>query len=82
MAACTPHTNTADLVRAAVEAAFPCTEFNVTSKFWGDGTSVAVRWTDGPTTEQVEVVTCQYEQVTLGSADYIFAIRHSTNGAL
>jgi hypothetical protein len=47
---------TAKLVRAALKAAFPAVKFSVRSETYSGGASIDVRWTDGPTVEQVEAV--------------------------
>ncbi len=47
----------ARLVRAALRRAFPAVKFSVRSHVYGLGASIHVRWTDGPTTDQVGAVT-------------------------
>jgi len=49
--------DTAKLVRKALKRAFPDTTFSVRS----DHNSINVRWTDGPTTAQVDPIAKQYQ---------------------
>lgn len=51
---------TAKLVRAALKTAFPAVKFSVRSDTYAGGASVRVRWTDGPTSSQVDAVTGAY----------------------
>lgn len=46
-------TETAELVRQALRAAFPQTAFSVRSKSYSGGSSIDVAWTDGPIQSQV-----------------------------
>lgn len=55
---------TAKLVRAALKAAFPGQAFAVKSRTYSGGASIDVRWTDGPTTREVEAVVKQFEGAT------------------
>lgn len=45
---------TAALVRQALRKAFPRVTFSVRSKTYSGGASITVRWTDGPTSGEVE----------------------------
>lgn len=47
---------TAQLIREALKAAFPGVKFSVTSDSFANGTSVDIRYTDGPSRKQVEQV--------------------------
>ncbi len=47
----------AKLIRAALKAAFRDTHFSVRSDTDAAGASVVVRWTGGPTEEEVRVIT-------------------------
>lgn len=47
---------TAKLVRKALKLAFPGQKFSVRSDSYAGGASIAVHWTDGPTTQQVDKV--------------------------
>ena len=48
-------------MRIELRAAFPGVKFSVTSDQYSMGDSVRVRWTDGPTVNQVEAVIGKYE---------------------
>jgi len=48
---------TAKLVRAALKKAFPGIKFSVRSSTYAGGASMSVKWTDGPTTKEVEKIT-------------------------
>jgi hypothetical protein len=52
--------DTAKLVRQALKRAFPNVKFSVRSDTYAGGASVRVRWTDGPTTSQVDEVAGAY----------------------
>lgn len=52
---------TAKLVRAVLRDAFPGVKFSVRSSSYAGGASIRVRWTDGPTSDDVRRVTEVYE---------------------
>lgn len=52
---------TAKLVRAALNTAFPGVTFSVRSKTYSGGASIDVGWTDGPETAEVDKVAKAYE---------------------
>ena len=52
---------TAKLIRNALKRAFPGVTFSVKSKNYAGGCSVDVRWTDGPTTAEVEAVAQMFQ---------------------
>ena len=54
-------TETAKLVRAALKKQFPTIKFSVRSDRYAGGASIDVRWTDGPTTAQVDPIIKAYE---------------------
>jgi Large polyvalent protein associated domain 29 len=56
---------TATLVRQALKARFPRTRFSVRSHTYSGGASIDVRWTDGPTVQQVQAVTVLYQGASL-----------------
>lgn len=47
-------TDTAKLIRAVLKATFPNTRFSVRSDKYAGGSSIRVRWTDGPTAKLVD----------------------------
>ena len=55
---------TAQLVRAALKAAFPGVKFSVRSSVYSGGASVDVNWTDGPTAKEVERVAHRFAGAT------------------
>lgn len=74
-------TETAKLVRAALKAAFPGIKFRVRAARYAGGASIAVRWTDGPTEEQVREVTSQYEGSGFdGMIDLKYSVYHEVDG--
>ena len=50
------HADLASLVRSALKRTFPETNFSVRSHSYSGGSSVDVRWEDGPTSKQVDAV--------------------------
>jgi hypothetical protein len=52
---------TAKIVRKALKENFPGQTFSVRSDTYSMGASIDVRWTDGPTTEEVDKVVGMYE---------------------
>ncbi len=61
---------TAQLLRAALKAAFPGVTFGVRSKTYSGGASINVKWTDGPTTAEVELIAKGYQGASFdGSID-------------
>lgn len=48
------HTETAKLIRQTLKAKFAGVKFSVRSESFSGGTSVDVKWTDGPTEKAVE----------------------------
>jgi hypothetical protein len=51
---------TAKLVRKALKAAFPGVKFSVRSSEYAGGSSISVRYTDGPRSSKVDAVAGQY----------------------
>lgn len=54
----------AKLVRAALKQAFPSVKFSVRTDRYAGGSSVDVKWTDGPTSDAVERVAKRFEGAT------------------
>jgi hypothetical protein len=54
-------TDTAKLIRSDLKAAFPAIKFSVRSNSYANGSSIDVRWTDGPTTKEVDAVVGKYQ---------------------
>jgi hypothetical protein len=52
---------TAQTIKLELKKAFPGVKFGVTGKSYAGGDSVRVSWTDGPTEERVNNITCKYE---------------------
>lgn len=50
----------ARMVRAELKKAFPETTFSVKSKRYAGGSSIDVRWTNGPTEEEVKAIAGEY----------------------
>ena len=53
-------TDTAKLIRAALKAAFPGVKFSVNSDKYAGGSSIRVKYTDGPELAKVEVVAKEF----------------------
>lgn len=51
----------AKMIRKDLKVAFPATIFGVTMKRYSGGSSITVRWTDGPTSKDVAYVTDYYQ---------------------
>lgn len=51
----------AKLIRKALKAAFPATKFSVRSQRYSGGSSIDVRWTDGPSGKAVKAITDQFQ---------------------
>lgn len=51
---------TAEFIRKALKAAFPGQKFSVTTSYASMTSSTTVRWTDGPTTAEVDAVTDRF----------------------
>jgi hypothetical protein len=58
-----PVAETAKTIRAALKAKFPGVKFSVRSQSYSMGSSVHVRWSDGPTEKQVEKIACAHEKI-------------------
>jgi hypothetical protein len=52
---------TAKLIRAQLKTAFPAVKFSVRSSSYSGGCSVNVKWTDGPTVDEVEPVAKMFQ---------------------
>ena len=55
---------TAKLIRTTLRASFPGVRFSVRSDSYAGGSSIRVRWTDGPTEDQVESLIGHYKGST------------------
>jgi len=51
----------AKLIKAELQEAFPGIKFSVTSDSFSMGDSVDIRWTDGPTTKEVDAISGKYQ---------------------
>jgi hypothetical protein len=54
----------AKLIRTTLKAHFPGVKFGVTTDRYSMGSTVRVRWTDGPTTHDVDAILSRYDRVT------------------
>jgi len=57
----TPWAAAAKAIRKDLKQAFPDTKFKVTSCSFSMGDAVDVRWTNGPTVEEVDRITQKYQ---------------------
>lgn len=55
------HAAASAAIKAELKAAFPYVKFSVTSDSFSMGNSVDIRWTDGPTSAEVDVITDKYQ---------------------
>jgi hypothetical protein len=53
-------TSVAKIIRHALQAKFTGTKFSVRSSRYAGGSSIDVRWSDGPTWREVQNITCHY----------------------
>lgn len=67
-------TETAKLIRIALKRAFPGVKFSIRSNRYSGGSSIDVRWTDGPIVSGVRAVTGNY---TGGGFDGSIDLRYS-----
>lgn len=73
--------DTAKLIRKALRESFPGVKFSVRCDRYAGGASIDVRWTDGPTTPQVDRVAGAFEGSYFdGSIDYKGSLYHSLDG--
>lgn len=64
----------AKLLRAALKREFPATKFSVTISRYAGGSSVRIKWTDGPTPARVKAIASQYEGGSFdGSIDLAYS---------
>jgi hypothetical protein len=71
------HAAAAATIRKELKAAFPSVKFSVTSDSFSGGDSVDVRWTDGPTTGQVEKFSSKYQYGHFNGMDDIYEYTNS-----
>ena len=73
--------DTAKLIRQALKEAFPGVKFSVRSDTYSGGSSIRVRWTDGPNDAQVSDITGTFCGGYFdGSIDYKGSIYHMIDG--
>lgn len=64
-------TDTAKMIRKSLKEAFPGVKFSVVSSKYSGGSSISIKWIDGPTSEQVDEITGRFEGSYFdGSIDY------------
>lgn len=74
-------TATAKLIRKALRESFPGVKFSVRSERYAGGSSINIRWTDGPTGPQVEHVAGAFEGSYFdGMIDYKGSRYHTLDG--
>ena len=74
-------TAVAKLVRRSLKEAFPDVKFSVRSKSYSGGSSIRVRWTDGPSEPEVKAVVERFEGGYVdGMTDYKGGYVHELNG--
>lgn len=74
-------TETAKRLRKALNEAFPTVKFSVRSDTYAGGASIDVRWIDGPTAKQVQVICNRFEGATFdGMTDHKGYQTHIVDG--
>ena len=74
-------TETAKLIRAALKEAFPEVKFSIKSRKYSGGSSIDVRWQDGPSYDQVNSIAKTFEGGYFdGMTDYKGGHVHMMNG--
>ena len=74
--------DTAKLLRAALRESFPAVKFSVRSSVYSGGASIDISWTDGPTSKQVEAISCRFEGAYFdGMIDYKGSRYHTLDGS-
>lgn len=69
--------DTAKAIRLELTEAFPKVRFSVRSKVYAGGSSITIRWTDGPTKEAVDDVVGRFASRGFdGSIDLGYSIAH------
>lgn len=56
------HAAAAKEIRKVLKNSFPTIKFSVNSKSFSGGDSVSIRWIDGPTTDQVDLLVKDYQE--------------------
>jgi hypothetical protein len=75
------HARAAANLRNELRRAFPGVKFRVTSKSFSMGDSVHVAWELGPTTEEVEVRACKYQDGRFDGMQDLYEDDNSAEGA-
>lgn len=69
--------DTAKMIRKDLKAAFPGVKFSVRSHSYAGGASIDIRWTDGPTSTQVDAITGRYQGSAFdGMVDLEVGVQH------
>lgn len=72
-------TDTAKLIRETLKVEFPDVKFSVRSKSYSGGSSIDIRWTDGPTSKQVATFTGMFEGASFDGMIDLKSYRSITN---
>ena len=74
-------TDTAKLIRKSLKEAFPTTKFSVVSSKYAGGSSIHIRWIDGPTDAEVSAISDRFAGAYFdGSIDYQGSVYAMMNG--
>jgi len=74
------HAAAAAMIRKELKSAFPSVKFSVTSDSFAGGDSVDIRWTDGPTTGQVEKFSSKYQYGHFNGMEDIYEYSNRVEG--
>jgi hypothetical protein len=70
-------TETAKLIRAQLKAKFPGVKFGVRTHSYSMGSSIYVKWVDGPAFDAVNAVTSSFQGARFdGSIDLAYSVKH------
>jgi hypothetical protein len=70
-------TETATLIRGALKSRFPGVKFSVKTDKYSGGSSIRIKWTDGPTDSMVSAVVGQYQGGRFdGMIDLAYSVDH------
>lgn len=72
-------TDTANMIRADLKAAYPDVKFSVRTRRFANGTAADITWVDGPTTIQVGHLVGKYEASTFDAMIDLSSPRYATD---
>ncbi len=73
------HAETSKAIRKELKKAYPLTKFSVTSHSYSGGSSVAIEWLDGPTSESVGKIAYKYQYGHFNGMEDIYELTNNRN---